>query len=229
MRRHRTPAQLVAAALAAHAAVSLTLLWAAAAPMSAVLQAGAGAASFDALMAVTAAGAALAVATWLLLGVVLTALVETQWSNGRRWLAALAARVTPTLVARIATGLLAGGIVGGPAMSGPAAFAETRPINVAAAPADTVRDSALRSWTADRPSAGREHDRVRTRHPAPAGTVVVRRGDSLWVIAARHLPARTGHAAVARAWPRWYAANRDVVGSDPDLIRPGQRLRAPRS
>lgn len=57
--------------------------------------------------------------------------------------------------------------------------------------------------------------------------VVVRRGDTLWDIARRHLPAGASDAQVARAWPRWYAANRAVIGSDPALIRPGQRLRVP--
>jgi nucleoid-associated protein YgaU len=32
---------------------------------------------------------------------------------------------------------------------------------------------------------------------------------------------------VAASWPRWYAANRRVIGADPDLILPGQILRPP--
>ena len=69
--------------------------------------------------------------------------------------------------------------------------------------------------------------------PAPAGPaapradVVVRRGDTLWGIAARHLGARAAAADVAAEWPRWYAANRAVIGPDPHLILPGQRLAAP--
>jgi nucleoid-associated protein YgaU len=68
--------------------------------------------------------------------------------------------------------------------------------------------------------------------PAPAprtapAEVVVRRGDTLWGIAARHLGGRATPAAVAAEWPRWYAANRAVVGPDPHLILPGQRLVAP--
>jgi uncharacterized membrane protein YgcG len=57
--------------------------------------------------------------------------------------------------------------------------------------------------------------------------VTVRPGDSLWSIAARELGpgARAGDIAVA--WPRWWAANRALVGADPNLIHPGQRLRAP--
>ena len=68
------------------------------------------------------------------------------------------------------------------------------------------------------------------RHEAgAAGTarVVVRAGDSLWRIAAAHLPGRPTAARVAASWPRWYTANRSVVGADPDRIEPGQVLRAP--
>lgn len=57
--------------------------------------------------------------------------------------------------------------------------------------------------------------------------VVVRRGDTLWSIAARHLGGDPSDAEVAAAWPAWHAANRDVVGEDPDLLLPGQVLRAP--
>lgn len=69
-------------------------------------------------------------------------------------------------------------------------------------------------------------------HPVAAPSaasvvVVVRPGDTLWDIARRHLPRGATDAQVARAWPRWYAANRAVIGPDPALIRPGQRLRPP--
>ncbi len=65
-----------------------------------------------------------------------------------------------------------------------------------------------------------------TAEPTPT-TYLVRRGDTLWSIAARHLPAGASNAQVAAAWPRWYAANRAVIGADPDLIRAGQRLVVP--
>ena len=57
--------------------------------------------------------------------------------------------------------------------------------------------------------------------------VVVHRGDTLWDIAARHLGDQATDQDVAEAWPRWYAANRDVIGDDPDLLHPGQRLVVP--
>ncbi|WP_182111716.1 LysM peptidoglycan-binding domain-containing protein [Actinotalea sp. JY-7876] len=56
---------------------------------------------------------------------------------------------------------------------------------------------------------------------------VVAPGDTLWAIARDHLPAGSSAADVAAAWPAWHAANTDVVGTDPDLIHPGQHLRAP--
>jgi hypothetical protein len=65
--------------------------------------------------------------------------------------------------------------------------------------------------------------------PASAGrrTVVVRAGDSLWRIAARHLPAGADDAAIAAAWPAWYHANRMTIGDDPGLLLPGQVLVLP--
>lgn len=65
--------------------------------------------------------------------------------------------------------------------------------------------------------------------PGSAGieTVTVRRGDSLWAIAARYLGPLATDAEIAREWPRWYAANRDLIGNDPDLVLPGQQLVPP--
>lgn len=57
--------------------------------------------------------------------------------------------------------------------------------------------------------------------------VVVRAGDTLWDIAARHLGPESTDQDVAEAWPRWYSANLDQIGADPDLILPGQRLVVP--
>lgn len=60
-------------------------------------------------------------------------------------------------------------------------------------------------------------------HPPPR-SVVVRAGDSLWAIAARQLPPRAGQRRIAAGWHSLYRRNREVVGADPDLIRPGQVL-----
>ena len=62
-------------------------------------------------------------------------------------------------------------------------------------------------------------------------TYEVRKGDSLWCIAAREIEARTGQrpssAEIAVFWPRIYSANRAVIGDDPNLILPGQWLTIP--
>jgi nucleoid-associated protein YgaU len=58
-------------------------------------------------------------------------------------------------------------------------------------------------------------------------TVVVRPGDSLWRIAERELPATAGLARIDRLWRRIAARNGSVIGPDPDVIQPGQRLALP--
>ena len=68
-----------------------------------------------------------------------------------------------------------------------------------------------------------------SRSAAPDDEVVVRRGDTLWHLAARSLGPGAATAEIAAEWPRWWRANRDVIGADPDLLLPGTRLRAPAS
>jgi hypothetical protein len=62
--------------------------------------------------------------------------------------------------------------------------------------------------------------------------VVVEPGDTLWAIAAGRLATeRPGvepsDAETARAVTRWHQANRQVLGGNPDLVRPGMVLRQP--
>jgi len=57
--------------------------------------------------------------------------------------------------------------------------------------------------------------------------VTVRPGDTLWALAAARLPTGADDVRVDRAWHTWYSANRRVVGPDPNLLLPGQRLRVP--
>jgi nucleoid-associated protein YgaU len=60
------------------------------------------------------------------------------------------------------------------------------------------------------------------------GAYTVRPGDTLWAVAAAHLPpAARSPAVIDRYWRQVYGANRAVVGPDPDLIHPGTRLLVP--
>jgi hypothetical protein len=58
----------------------------------------------------------------------------------------------------------------------------------------------------------------------PDAPITVRAGDSLWSIAASGLGPGAGAAEIDAAWRELYAANRDAIGGDPDLIRPGLDL-----
>ncbi|AWB93008.1 LysM peptidoglycan-binding domain-containing protein [Aeromicrobium chenweiae] len=79
----------------------------------------------------------------------------------------------------------------------------------------------------DRPAApGTTAPTPRRAHPQ-ADPVVVRAGDTLWGIAARSLPSDASPADVGHAVARWHAANRGVIGPEPDLIFPGQHLTPP--
>ncbi len=64
--------------------------------------------------------------------------------------------------------------------------------------------------------------------PAHELTHTVVAGESLWSIAAEHLPPGVPSARVDHAWRALYDANRPRLGDDPDLIRPGTVLRLPR-
>ncbi len=61
----------------------------------------------------------------------------------------------------------------------------------------------------------------------PDGVVLVRPGDSLWAIAGVRLGSGATPAQIAAAVSAWYQVNLAVIGPDPDLIHPGQRLAVP--
>ena len=71
------------------------------------------------------------------------------------------------------------------------------------------------------------------RHPAGKGTHIAKThhtvmpGDTLWGIAGEVL-ATTDMRRIARYWPLIHRENRDVIGADPNLLRPGQVLTLPR-
>jgi LysM domain len=78
--------------------------------------------------------------------------------------------------------------------------------------------------------AGSSSSRLSSAHRCARGharaSYTVRHGDTLWSIAEQSL--RTDDPrSVARYWPKIHRANRDVIGSDPSLIYPGQVLHLP--
>jgi len=199
-----------------------------------------GAAAFDDLLALLAAGAGWAVLGWLTAGLLLSMAAQTRRPDGR--LDRLARAITPLAVRRLAALLLGLGLAGAPlAVALPAQADRTvataaEQHEVAAGP--RVDLPALDRWTPDRPAppaaspgpaaeplallVSRPH-----RGRAVSDHIVVRRGDTLWDIAARALGPDASAADIATSWPRWHDANRSTIGPDPDLILPGQLLRPP--
>ena len=57
---------------------------------------------------------------------------------------------------------------------------------------------------------------------------VVKSGDTLWAIAAAQLGSQASPQDIAAEVRRWHEANRHTIGTNPDLIHPGQQLKEPR-
>ena len=81
----------------------------------------------------------------------------------------------------------------------------------------------------DRPTIGAptRYTDIRSGRPIRPTTRVVGPGESLWSIAATELGPNATTTQIATRWPDWYAANRALIGPDPNLIRPGQVFRTP--
>jgi LysM domain-containing protein len=193
------------------------------------------------LLAALAACAALVLVAWLALGLTLGLLARVPGSLGRAAVA-VADVVTPRLMRRTAAFVLGVGVVAGlaPGASVAAPPHATVAIVASAEPdavATPLPDPGFRSlpdpgWVPAAPTVRPQADlsvlsRAPATTPASPAEVVVQRGDTLWSIAARHLGPGASDAEIAKAWPTWFAENRDVVGDDPDVILPGQVLRAP--
>lgn len=119
------------------------------------------------------------------------------------------ARVVPAPVRRALLAACGVAVVAGLAAPAGAAGRQDPPLTAASVVASAIAGLPL----PDRPH-GPAHP------PRPRDVVTVRAGDSLWSIAEEQLGA-------GDRWPAIYALNRSVVGADPDLIRPAQRLRLP--
>lgn len=213
---------------------------------------GAGPPHADSLVALSCCAAGLAVCAWL--GLVTAAQLvvgSTGRGHGHRaarrgtapaagapaWLDAL----TPTLVHKLVAvalgvGLVAAGTSAAQAVPGPVGRAAVAPAWAVPDQGTSPRGRAVSPlWGAEAGSPATAGPAwgagaPATTAPAPARgtrTVVVRRGECLWQIASRHLGPGATTAAVAAAWPRWYAVNRAVVGPDPDAVQAGTRLVVP--
>jgi nucleoid-associated protein YgaU len=200
-----------------------------------------GPAPVDATIGCAAAIAGWGLLTWLATWTAVVLVATAVGGVGSGLHRVLVAR-TPGAARRLAAVLL-GASLTSTAIAASPALAVDRPHVTVARVGPTIvglplpdRPASPGGWTPDRPATPR-HTRpagpvhlvtspARARHPG-VGEVVVHRGDSLWDLAARHLGPDASAADVAAEWPRWYAANRQVIGPDPDLLLPGERLVPP--
>ncbi len=199
---------LVWAATTAVAALLLTLL----APATLAPAEG-----FDALLVRGCSAALLACTAWAWLSVTVV-IVEAHSGGGR----AGSRQGVPRLLRRLVLRACGLALVG-------AAAVGVAP--VAATPDHLQQGTVVGAGTVD-PLVGLPLPQraIGAAHRSGRTPLLVRPGDSLWSLSAEHLTgdgARATDAAVAAYWPRLHAANRDVVGADPDLLRPGQALRLP--
>jgi nucleoid-associated protein YgaU len=183
----------------------------------------------DTLIASAAGLLAWAVWAWGAVGLALTAVSAVPGLVGRAARVGLqvalpaGGRRSAALLLGIGLGItppLAGGAL--PVLAATASAAAPPIGDVPDWPAPTTAAAPVPDWPTDA-AAGPES-------PTPGERVVVR-GDCLWHIAAASLLGRLGrlptHGETASAVDDWWHANAAVIGPDPDLLLPGQVLRAP--
>ena len=159
---------------------------------------------YDALLLALAAWVLLGCAAWAVV-IALAALVET--TSAGRLPATVWVGCPRSLRRFLLTGLGVALVGAGPVQ--PAATASGHaPLPVPARPVGSVHTG-----------SGQAHDR--------SALVVVRHGDNLWRIAEDRLRSPAPAGEVAALVQDLHRRNRGVIGPDPDLIRPGQRLAVP--
>lgn len=179
------------------------------------------------------AAATLAAATlwlagvWLALGLLAGAIAAAPGVVGRT-AAGLTRVLLPGALYRIAVGATGAGLVLAP-IAGATAIAGGGMACAAGSAAAAVPPVPTPMWPTSAPDPSAGQHAIPTPSPPPptpaTDVITVRRGDSLWSIAAARLGRGASDAAITAGWRDIYRANRAVIGPNPDLIRPGQHLR----
>lgn len=194
-----------------------------------------------------------ACACWLLTCTALTVAGRVLPGVGGRAAGALAARCAPPAVRRVAE-LAIGVTVATAAMGGTGAFAADGVRSAAGAARVTVSATPVPApqlaapMDLDWPAAPSPRAAAAARSVPPAPTaprsesrsptaaapvrqaelaVVVQPGDCLWNLARASLGPAASDRQIASAWPSWWAANRALIGDNPDLLQPGMHLVPP--
>lgn len=185
----------------------------------------------DAVVSAVAGALLWLVAVWVALGLIVTAASLLPGRLGRLGSAA-AHRLTPAALRRVVAAATSTSILLSPAtaIAAPAGSGSPSPAGAASMPAvgwPTDPGPASHSVPVPHANPGAPPGTERVAGQGSTARVPVRAGDSLWSIAGHQLGPNATKARVQQEWPRWYAANRQLIGPDPDLIRPGTTLRIP--
>jgi nucleoid-associated protein YgaU len=179
----------------------------------------------DAAVVLGCAWLAWLLASYLALAVAASAIAHLV--AGRATAARILARLAPGSVRRLVDAAVTLGAATA-VLTGTTAAASAAPVNhvVASRTVDRAIPGSGLDWPGLR-SPARPVPHPHPHRRQPAAFVDVQPGDTLWSIAARQLgPGATG-GEITAAWHAWYAANRSVIGANPNLIQPGQQLVAP--
>ena len=168
--------------------------------------------SFDGLLAAACSWLLVGCAAWSVL-ICAGALLEA-WSRGR--FRATAWVGCPPSLSRL---LLAG--LGVALVSAPGPAAATAPVSAPRGQGVADPSGVTMAGTLPTPARPLGPARVAT------SQVWVRPGDTLWQLAEDRLKRSASPAEIADLVVHLHQRNRTVIGSDPDLIRPGQRLAYP--
>lgn len=193
--------------------------------------------AFDRLVGVSCSLFGFAVVAWWLLSLTTAFVAALLQRSGRSKVASIVSKGSPAFMLRLVLALLSINL-----LSATGAYGEKTPEpawHSSAAHGSTV---ATPQWKATprtivpgwKPAApvpelgllGRKPDRQSPSALAVEAEVVAP-GDTLWSIAARRSGPLADDVDVALSWPRWYAANKAVIGDDPSILRPGQVLQPP--
>lgn len=197
----------------------------------------------DDLLGALATAVGLAIVVWWILSLLLATAAAILERHGRRRAAAAAGKFCPAFMRRLTLAALSVQLLSVPlanAAEPPAGpvWVPTAELTVSAAwgpETGADRHVPVQDQPHWRPSAPVTEPGLLVAPPVRAaggvpGTpaeVAVLAGDTLWDIAARELGPAATDVEVALHWPRWYQANRAVIGGNPDVLLPGQILTSP--
>ncbi|WP_394938902.1 LysM peptidoglycan-binding domain-containing protein [Psychromicrobium sp. YIM B11713] len=210
-------------------------------------------AEFDAAIALVAASLGALLILWWFCGLALALLVGLRSrllaesacspSRVRAHRPTRAAANYPRFFTALATLLISAYLNISTASQGLAAQSAEPPQQPASAPIDPrwqpeplpePPESAISPLPAPKPQTRRPVEPGLLIAPAPRQALsgqdrfqTVRPGECLWQLVKRVLGPRATDLEIAEEWPRWYQANRELIGPDPDFVLAGQLLMAP--